>query len=268
MALLDLLNVGTEMSTPKPPQRQTLMVDTGSRSSFLNILSKVPKEPNMQLSYNIVASRTKEDLIKRLDMRNTSHHDLTMTGKLNTSEISDLRILKETKTERGSLVNKEKDRVEPKIRNTLGNLRNMKTMGEPATKVNLNGLGSNLIRPTFTLQPHFLNYAELGAPQRHFVPIPASPQPAPQRFNFTYRPTNQPPMNLRSLVSNMELLRVPSRVLRYNNDHMLKSLGYCYDDSKSRSLSKPIVHSSVQSLQRRQGPSPPTQHFHSIRNLN
>ena len=109
-------------------------------------------------------------------------------------------------------------------------------------------------------------YSPVQAPHNlsHFHSPPPSFKPSPYN-NTIYTPPQHPislaskapqirhtfqqPINLRSLVSNMELLRVPSRALRYDNEHMLKSLGYCFSTSDQRTMSKPIVHSSTHSLQ-------------------
>lgn len=274
LALLDFLNVGRETSTPKAFPK-TMIMDTGSRNS--TVVGPFAVHPNERLtttrdiSYNVLASRTKEDLIKRIEntiipqspeflKESTSTQELDWKKNLNLSQSGTL--------DRHSLMNKGPTRIDTKMRATLGSIKPMRTTDDSPKKFQTEinrGVPTNLSqRPGTNLPvvdtPHYLQFGRLQPQHRTLTqPVTKSEQP---RFQFSGRPAQQPqPVNLRSLVSNMELLRVPSRVLRYNNDHMLKSLGYCFEDnSKTKVLPKPASYASLSTLQPRSASVSQTTH--------
>lgn len=257
MALLDFLNVG-EQITPKPTGRQTMLMDTGSRASMsISPFSVLAKDQtpasSVNLSYNIIASRSKDDLIRRLENTITSPNFGNKTESSNLADIDSRKSLTFNNVplgEKVSLFSRIPEKFESKIRANSGSIKIVKTATVEQERSSSLSCQLSEINPTTTLQPHhtsqFITFNKALPQSRHLNQANSKPTLQFQKFQFNGRNLSfhqHQPVNLRSLVTNMELLRVPSRILRYNNDHMMKSLGYSFADQyKTKLLSKPIVH--------------------------
>lgn len=271
----NMMSVGKELSAPRV-MKHTMMIDTGSRSSIPVVTAfdrggKNSRLPSFDIGNKVLTSRTEEGIFKRpepitssFDERKLENLHSPHNGGRYTLDILNRR------SDQGLPFSKMLDRTELKVGTSLDSIKATKaltdmtkkiqfdekpdvnkTMVEPQHRTNLNitAFARNAVFDR-TVSVSSQNHPQTA--QRQLQTSQKQPQ-APQRYQFSSKPQGHQgqPVNLKSLVSNMELLKVPSRVLRYDNDHMLKSLGYSFQDSRDRFKTNQALHTSAQALPNR-----------------